>query len=443
MSLVHYFKKNNNYYVVDGEYLTIYKLPETMTQELDEMEEQKLNEYFNTVKYKHYKTLENKTYMNEKRCRRLIINLSTYCNLACKYCYANGGNYQKSCVTMEIKTLENAIKAVMEIYPDGIEYIQFFGGEPLLNKQVLIQGIEFIDKYIENLNKKLPQYTIVTNGTLIDNEILDLFEKKFTSVTVSLDGSKEINDISRVFKNKEDSVYDKVTSAINLMNKSRRTYLLSLEMTITPYHIKDFMENGKKIMDFVKEMEVDTIQMSPVFHSFDDNYNLEKLFFEDVKTFFEQWVVETFNKKSDLKGKYHLVGNILNTISKKCFAGNNCGAALSDISIDADGDIYPCFMFIGYQDYLLGNVNSFSTKNLLEKNKIIRERLKCANDNQECNQCWAKKFCSNSYGHCIGSRLLLTGKIDKPVSLACDIGKAIIEQTIVLSVNNFGTKYGN
>lgn len=432
-NLVHIYKNENNFFVIDGENLTVYKLPY-----MENVEEEEIRAYLQSMDMKKYKTYDNNTCI-AKKCKRLILVLSTNCNLACKYCYAHGGNYGKNCFdSMKLDTLKNSIKTVLKVYPEGINYIQFFGGEPLLNKEVLERGIEYINNYMAEKRLELPKYTIVTNGTLVDDKTIDLFEKYFTSVTISLDGEKEINDASRVFKSQQKSVYESVVNAIEKINSRKRSYLLALEVTVTPYHIKKYVKN--KSIDSISELKklgIDTFQISPVFHT-DDEYCLERENIQDVKDFFERWVIETFNGKSDLKGKFYSVGSILKAISKKCYSGNNCGAALTDIAIDTDGSIYPCFMFIGYEDYKIGNVNCFEYGQIKEINKKVRHKLINANNNYKCNNCWSKKLCSHSYGHCIGARLLVNGKIDEPVHIFCELGKTAIEAAITQAVNTFG-----
>lgn len=441
--LNHIYKRENNYFIVDGENLSIYKLPNAMNEELDKRSKEELENNIKQTGLKKCETYEVKNKQEKKICNRLIITLSNYCNLECKYCYACGGAYQKDLAgNMSLDTLKNTIDGILKLYPDGINMIQFFGGEPLMNKSVLVDGIAYIDQYVKEKGVKRPHYTIVTNGTLIDDEMIELFNTYFDSVTISLDGEKTINDQSRVFRGSDRSVYDTVIHTIQKMNKTRK-YFLCIEITVTPYHIKDYMEKGTiSSLAPLKELQADSFEISPVFHKDKKEYQMQLLDMELVKSFFEEWVKESFDNASDLKGKYHLLGGILTAITKKEYCGNNCGAVVSDVAVDVNGDMYPCFMFIGFERYIIGNVNSLVKEEYDEKNLNLREYLSKANENEDCQKCWSRKLCANSYGHCIGSRLLFHGNVDKPISFACEIGKAVIERSIVELTKMIGEENG-
>ena len=442
-NLNHLFKKDNDYYIVDGENLSIYKIPKTINDKLDNFSSDELHLYESKMITKPRETFEIVDSNKRSTCRRLIIILSNYCNLACKYCYANGGNYENNNLdNMSLETLKKSIETVLSIYPDGIEYIQFFGGEPLINKNVMVDGIEFINNYFRIKGIKAPKYTIVTNGILIDDDIIEIFNKYFSSVTISLDGEKSINDKSRVFKTnvvESASVYDKVIEKIELINNKKRSFSLSLEITVTPYHIDSFINEGTiNSISCLRKLDVDVFQVSPVFHRDNKEYQFSNQ--ESVKLFFDKWVIESFNSLSKKKGKYVNVGNILKAFSKKCYNGNNCGAVKSDIAIDVNGDMYPCFMFIGHEKFKIANSYNFNIEKYnTNRNKIIKE-LTQANNNIKCSNCWAKKLCSDSYGHCIGARYLLNGSINEPINLACEIGKTVIERTIVKTIDYFGMR---
>ena len=135
--------------------------------------------------------------------RKLILNISNSCNLQCEYCYANGGNYHSKDGLMDSATAKDAIDKFIYMFKE-IQYVQFFGGEPLLNYQLM----EYVCEYITNLYKTekihiMPQFGIVTNGTIINDDILRILSVYNIAVTISCDGPREINDKLRVNKNHE------------------------------------------------------------------------------------------------------------------------------------------------------------------------------------------------------------------------------------------------
>lgn len=442
--LKHLFRKDDNYYMVDGENLSIYKLPRSINYKLDKYDENELDKIGNDLIYDDGKKAT-KINVNNRKCNRLILVLSTYCNLACKYCYAHGGNYcTEKLENMSIETLKNAIQNIYAMYPEGVDSIQFFGGEPLMNKVVLREGVEYINEYC-NINKfDKPKYTIVTNGTIVDDEIIDIFQKYFESVTISLDGDKYINDLSRVYKGNNESVYDKVKNNIDRMNRKNRTYKIGLEITVTSFHIDDYIKN--KTMDSIYNLllvDVDNYHIAPVFNNMYDNYNFDNIEIKYLKEFFDNWTKKLFEKRRNEKRITSGINTILRMFVDRCYLGNGCGAVYTDVAINTNGDIYPCFMFIGENEFNLGNVNSFVHEEYTNKNLIIRDRFVRENSNDKCDNCWAKKLCSTSYGHCIGARWLMNKKLDKPIQWACELGKSMVERNVVGITENYGIYYGS
>ncbi|BCJ93194.1 thioether cross-link-forming SCIFF peptide maturase [Anaerocolumna cellulosilytica] len=374
---------------------------------------------------------------NTEQCNRLILNLSELCNLACRYCYAEEGSYgQETCnKNMSLETLKKVVTRACRLYPGGIGQIQFFGGEPLLNKRVLYSAVEWIKEYTEGLGLKCPLFTIVTNGTLIDDECITLFNEYFSSVTISLDGSKAVNDGKRVFKGTHSSVFDKVAETIRRMNERERKYYICIEGTIHEGHIQEFEE--KSSMESYKalyQLDVDIIHISPLIGRSDDsgeskiNYN----------KFFEEWVKEEF--KNGVGGiKTRTVANLLYAAKQHKTFGNGCGATNTDLASDVNGGLYPCFMFIGGNEYFLGD-----TKDSIEEQRQriyeVRQLLKEANNNTECNKCWVKPVCAKSYGHCIGSRYLSNGSVSRPEKEICSISKCVMENIFVQSYEKYGIR---
>jgi uncharacterized protein len=166
--------------------------------------------------------------------RKLILNVSNSCNLNCSYCYANGGNYASEDRLMDKQTAQNTLDKFIDIFGE-IKYIQFFGGEPLLNYSV----IKFVCEYVSELYDAqrihiMPQFGIVTNGTIINDGILEILSNYHVSVTISCDGPQKINDHLRM-NFKQQGVYSKVATNIRILEKKAKI-TPNIEVTYTRYH---------------------------------------------------------------------------------------------------------------------------------------------------------------------------------------------------------------
>lgn len=443
----HIYKKKNQYYLLDMNEMKFYKIPKEFYSKLDLMDEKQLDEFAQQIFSKDNTNTSMKIQeQDQSKCERLILNLSEYCNLACRYCYAEEGSYgqNKKTNVMSLETVKEVIKRTYELYPKGITTIQFFGGEPLLNKSVMKEAVKWINEYASKLSIDKPLYTMVTNGTLIEDEDIMFFNDYFASITISLDGNKEVNDYNRVFKNNKGSVYETVKNKIERMNQIGRKFSLAFEGTINKKHITQFKNSGKMdALEALRQLDADMIHISPLIE--DDscascgfNQSLKNLDKKDVLNFFDKWIEEEFNSGID-KVRLRVAASVLLAAKKHETFGNGCGATNTDIASDVRGVLYPCFMFIGEKEFALGHATSdleIQKSRLLE----VRQKLKKANENDTCNNCWAKPICKKSYGHCIGARYLSTKKVDKPSELICDISKTVLEDIFALAIQNYGFK---
>lgn len=427
----HIFKIHNKYCMFDGDNIEAYMFSKNISEKLNDLSKEELTKIENSLEVKSYEIKKLK--INAKLCHRLTINMTSKCNLACRYCYANKGDYGQT-VEMHIseQTVLNTIQAVTQIFPQGIEFIQFFGGEPLLNKELMFKVVPIINLVFKEKKLPLPKYVIVTNGTLVDDECIDFFVKYFESVTISLDGCKEINDYNRFYSlNSNESVYDKICETIKRIKEKDKNFNICCEGTINKAHICDYKKN-KDVGNFYSVMKkgFDYFQASPVFGYNDDDVNLQNVDEKDILEYFDKLICKSIYKENGKIKKYIPSKDLYEILRDRIDVGNGCGANESDIAVDVGGNLYPCFMFIGDSDFFIGNVNNFDLNNCLSKRNIILQNMAKANKNEKCNSCWAEKLCSLSYAHCIGSKKIVNGDISKPIDLNCKISKKVLERLI-------------
>ncbi|WP_026883320.1 radical SAM/SPASM domain-containing protein [Clostridium akagii] len=417
----HLFDKEGKRFLFDSNEIRLYRVPEKYKGIIDK----------NGIGDINFNKREVNIQIKDKdlnKCSKLVLIISKVCNLNCKYCYASGGNYgDKESLMMDLETLMKSIEVTLDIFPKGIECIQFFGGEPLTNYKILRDGILFINELFKKRNLKKPNYTIVTNGTIINEEIIEIFNDFFQSVTISLDGKKEINDYNRIFKNNNHSVHDSVIKNIELMNKSR-PYLLDIEMTVDDKQIDYFIsKNNIDNFKYIKTLKVDSVHMTPVIDCKNVMSDSEKRRKESRVKYFDLCI------KESLKGKAKEINlvkakSIIQILKNKIISEHFCSAGISTITVDEKGNIYPCFMFGEVDEFVMSNINNFLQEDF---NKIRQKFIdnKIVNNNK-CKTCWANTICSEACSGCVGSFYLTNKNISEVIDEHCDIGKSGLERVL-------------
>ena len=431
--LTHIIKKNNEYFAVDGDMLAVHKLTGVIAEKISTIDAKSREMIAKRLIIKNHNNVcpQLINHVDYRRCSRLVLNLTSNCNLRCKYCYANAGLYASDQIptNMTLKTLENALDVSLKIFPDGIKTVQFFGGEPLMNKPILLMAIQKIRAICKNKEIAPPQFTIVTNGTLIDDDCLELFNNYFSSVTISIDGCKDVNDSYRVFANSSFSVYETIVSCISKMSKSKRNYLLSLEGSLTNVHMNDFLNNGDlSSIDDLFRLGADFYQFAPAFDTNNSGFSMTEYPKENICDFFD-----ILTKRLLTECNYYRIGTkskIKNLFVDKEYGTKVCGAGITELTIDVNGLLYPCFMFAGIEKFVLGKVDNFDMEEFNASRGRIREFFQRAELCSKCTNCWAKKMCGQSYSRCLGARYLITGDVIDPIDLGCELSKTVIERLI-------------
>lgn len=352
--------------------------------------------------------------------RKLILNISNSCNLQCEYCYANGGNYHSKDSLMDSATAKDAIDKFIYMFKE-IQYVQFFGGEPLLNYQLM----EYVCEYITNLYKTekihiMPQFGIVTNGTIINDNILRILSVYNIAVTISCDGPREINDKLRVNKNHE-GVYCIISKNIERIQKEANI-LPNIEVTYTKYH----HDQGIKIVDllnfFKKRFNIENVHVAPV--SIEKTHELALANYED----FLETISSENIKKNNIIFK---VRNIIYNLQHKCGDCKICGAGTDTFSVNVDGNVYPCFMMTDIEAHNIANtkMNKDEFMNSLKKAKNTYSFNKCKQ--LPCSNCFNNLLCNG----CMGNNYFETNDPFVPSGEQCKFLKELTER-VILELSN-------
>lgn len=351
---------------------------------------------------------------------KLVLNISNACNLKCKYCYAGGGTYGSEKNLMTQGTAKRAIDLFFSRFKK-IKYIQLFGGEPLLNLPVIKFVCEYVkNKFERNEIANLPGIGLVTNGTLMSDDFVDLVYKYDISVTFSFDGVPQANDSMRIFKD------NSPTSNVILKNlkllKEKTGKPNMIEVTYNKSHIENNV-SIKDIVSFIKNIGKDIdMHITPVV-SCSENKNEYGL--DDLSSFINSVDDLLVDNKSDL---YSLIQRYILAIQNKTKQKYICRAGSNMFSVSTTGDIYPCFMFTDNKNFFIGNVND---ENVLcsEKFNSSLEKFISFNKNKsdQCKNCFIRNIC---FG-CLGQNFFQTGNPFETDSMICDMNRAIVEKILI------------
>ena len=297
--------------------------------------------------------------------------------------------------------------------------VDFFGGEPLLNWDVVKQLVEYGRSHEEKNNKKF-RFTLTTNGVLLNDEIIEFANKEMSNVVLSIDGRKEVNDAMRPFRGGQGS-YDVIVDKFKKVAESRNQNNYYVRGTYTHNNI-DFSEDVKHLADLGFEQ----ISVEPVVASPSDSYALRP---EDIPTLLSQYdelAKDIIERRKAGKG-INFFHFMIDLSGGPCVAKrlSGCGSGTEYLAITPWGDIYPCHQFVGNEDFLMGNVDEGIVRT------DIRDEFKTCNvyAKEKCKECFAKFYCS---GGCAANAYNFEGDINGTYEAGCELQRKRIECAIMI-----------
>lgn len=354
--------------------------------------------------------------------KAMCLHIAHDCNLACKYCFAGEGEYcgDRSLMSFEVGKQAFDFLIANSGTRKNLE-VDFFGGEPLMNFEVVKQLVAYAREQ-EKIHNKNFRFTLTTNGVLLDEEVMDFANKEMYNVVLSLDGRKETNDRMRVSRNGKGS-YDLILPKFKEMVKRRGDKEYYIRGTYTHYNT-DFTKDILHMADlgFTK------LAMEPVVASPDAPYALKE---EDLPILFDQYeklAAEMVRREKNGKG-FTFFHYMIDLEGGPCIAKRiaGCGVGTEYVAVTPWGDLYPCHQFVGDENYLLGNVFDGIT------NEEVRSRFKMCNiyTRPQCNDCFARLYCS---GGCSANAYHATGSIEGIYELGCKLHRKRVECAIMMKV---------
>lgn len=354
--------------------------------------------------------------------KALCLHVAHTCNLNCEYCFASQGKYHGERALMSLETGKRALDFLIENSGTrrNLE-VDFFGGEPLMNLEVVKELVAYA-REIEKIHNKNFRFTLTTNGILIDDDVIDFCNKEMSNVVLSLDGRKEVHDRLRKDYQGRGS-YDIIVPKFQEFVRRRGDKNYYIRGTFTHANT-DFTNDIFHMADLgFKELSMEPVVCAP-----DDKSALTK---EDLPLLFEQYEIlakEMLKRQKEGNGFtfYHYMLDLTNgpCIYKRI---SGCGSGTEYMAVTPSGELYPCHQFVGDKKYLLGNIYDGVT------NKEIQNEFKLCNAyaRKECADCWAKLYCS---GGCAANSYHASGKITGIYEYGCELFKKRIECAVMMKV---------
>ena len=447
MSLIHKFNQGNNYYVLDVNSGAIHIVDELaydiledekISAKIDVLEklkgkynEDEISEAYDEIQElaeegviyspDQYEEIAKGTMEDRDYIKAICLNIIHGCNLRCKYCFADEGEYHGNKGVMTIETAKKAIDYVIKRSGSrkNIE-IDLFGGEPTLIMDTIKEIIAYARENEKKWNKNI-RFTMTTNATALDEETIDFIDKEMGNIILSLDGRKEVNDKVRIKADGTGSYDDILPNIKKMISKRSKGKTFYVRGTFTRENL-DFYEDVMSMLnEGFREISIEPVVL-------EDGHPLS-IREEDINEIFANYdklyeEISKRKKEGDNFNFYHFNIDIQGgpCVYKRI---SGCGSGFEYVAITPQGEVYPCHQFVGKKEYKLGSVydDTFDTS--------LSRTFKEAHiyNKPKCRKCWAKFYCS---GGCQANNISFNGDMKIPYEIGCIMQKKRIECAISL-----------
>lgn len=352
--------------------------------------------------------------------KALCLHIAHDCNLACRYCFAEEGEYHGRRALMPFEVGKKALDFLVANSGNRVNLeVDFFGGEPLLNWQVVKDLVAYGRSLEEPFHKKF-RFTLTTNGVLLNDEILEFCNKEMGNLVLSIDGRKEVHDLMRPFRGGQGS-YDMVVPKFRKAADSRNQ---------TDYYVRGtFTRNN---LDFaadvlhLAELGFEQISVEPVVADREEDYALRMEDIPVLRKEYDKLAKEMLRYRREGKG-FNFFHFMIDLEGGPCVAKrlSGCGSGTEYLAVTPWGDFYPCHQFVGQEEFLMGNVDDGIVRT------DIRDSFKECNvyAKEKCRDCFAKFYCS---GGCAANSYHFHGNITDTYDIGCELQRKRIECAIML-----------
>ncbi len=355
--------------------------------------------------------------------KALCLHIAHTCNLNCAYCFASQGNYHGERALMSFEVGKRALDFLVEHSGSrrNLE-VDFFGGEPLMNFQVVKDLVAYA-RSIEKEKGKNFRFTLTTNGVLIDEDVIDFANREMSNVVLSLDGRREIHDHYRVDYAGQGS-WEKIVPKFQELVEARGGKNYYMRGTFT-HRNPDFLKDIQTMLDLgFRELSMEPVVCAPGEES--------ELTQEDLPIVLKQYeeLAELMCKKEREGDPFTFYHYMIDLTGGPCIYKriSGCGSGTEYMAVTPTGELYPCHQFVGDEKFKLGDI-----WNGVSNTEIQNEFLACnVYSRKECRDCWAKLYCS---GGCAANAYHATGSIGGVYEYGCELFRKRMECAIMVAVN--------
>ncbi len=358
---------------------------------------------------------------SQNALRKISLNITNACNMACRYCYANEGEYNSPTGKMTVKVALQAVDSIFSRY-DGVGAVQFFGGEPLMNVEVIEAVCNELARRVASGDlATAPVFGLVTNGTIVNERIERVLREHRIHVTVSFDGPPVLNDLMRPLKSGRHASERIIENARRLAEASGQP--VGIETTWSKAQ-QDAGLGVAEVVGYLRDaFHTRDVHVAPVILPEEHPYRPQGLaeFAASVPAFTDQVLAGDMSTFAKFR---HDLGAYVRGLASDIF----CDAGLTNLSISSSGRVYPCFMFIDVDDFDMGSVfdpELFQS----ERFKVVRARFAAASkqNSEQCGSCAFRTLCSG----CLGANYFETGDPFLVSRQTCDMNRDFHEAMLV------------
>ncbi len=352
--------------------------------------------------------------------KALCLHIAHDCNLACKYCFAEEGEYHGGRSLMSYEVGRKALDFLIANSGNRVNLeVDFFGGEPLMNFQVVKDLVAYGRSQEKEHNKKF-RFTLTTNGMLLNDEVMEFANREMANVVLSVDGRKEVHDFMRPTRNGKGS-YDLIIDKFKRMAELRNQTNYYVRGTFTHYNL-DFSKDVLHLAD----LGFKQISAEPVVAPNTQPYAIKE---EDLPKLFEEYDLlarEMVEREKAGKG-FNFFHFMIDLTGGPCLYKrlSGCGSGTEYLAVTPWGDLYPCHQFVGMEEFKLGNVDAG-----IEKQELVDEFKLCnvyAKD--KCKDCFARFYCS---GGCAANSYNFHGNLLDAYDIGCELERKRVECAIMI-----------
>lgn len=448
MAFIHKFKQGDKYFVLDVNTGAVHVVDELVYDILDDDKLKEKVDIINELKGKYdeeeiseaydeiqelvkeevlyspdqYEEIAHSSMDDRDYIKAVCLNIIHGCNLRCKYCFADEGEYHGHKGVMSVETAKKAIDYVIKRSgPRKNIEIDLFGGEPTLIMDTIKEIIKYARENEAKWNKNI-RFTMTTNATLLNDEMMEFMDKEMGNIILSLDGRKEVNDKVRIKPDGSGSYDDILPNIKKMISKRTKGKTYYVRGTFTRDNVDFYEDVVSMLNEGFREISIEPVvleeghplaireeDLPEIFDNYDKLYNemaRRKREGKDEFTFYH------FN--IDLQGGPCVYKRI-----------SGCGSGFEYVAITPQGDVYPCHQFVGKEEYKLGSI--FDDTYDVELGKKFKKAH--IYNKPKCRECWARFYCS---GGCQANNVNFNGDMNIPYEIGCKMQKKRIECAIAL-----------